>query len=246
MNRLIQRVGEIHTTNQGYEIEIVEYYKANNCTIKFKNGLLLKNINYANIKKGNVRYPLHPSVYNVGFMGIGSYTSRINSKETKYYKAWNGVLERVYSEKLHKVRPTYIGCSVAEEWHNFQNFAKWFEENYIEGWQLDKDILVKGNRIYSPDTCCFVPPIINTLIISCKSKRGNYPIGVCKVKNKYICQTNSYSVRNNGTFSTPEEAFQVYKEVKEKHIKEVADKWKGLISDKVYQAMYNYKVEITD
>lgn len=118
----------------------------------------------------------------------------------------------------------------------------------MDGWQLDKDVLIKGNKAYSPDACCFVSSEINNLFIKSDSKRGEYPIGVTKVKGgKYRAQI----VKNNkvvylGTFKTIEEAFQVYKTAKEQYIKEIADKYKNLIDKKVYQALINYKVEITD
>ena len=147
--------------------------------------------------------------------------------------------------------PTYRGCLVAEEWHNFQVFAKWFHENYkpeyMQNWHLDKDILVKGNKIYSPETCCFIPVEINLLLGKSKSKRGEYPIGVIKTKNRYIAVIGHEKRKIHiGSFLTINEAFIAYKNFKEKCIKEVADKYKDQITAKTYQALYNYKVEITD
>ena len=145
---------------------------------------------------------------------------------------------------------TYIGCFVAEEWYCFQTFAQWHKENkksHMKSWQLDKDILVKGNKIYSPETCCFVPQEVNTLFVKNNINRGKYPIGVSKVGNKFVSfiKTIDKSVYL-GTFTTPEEAFEAYKTAKEAHIKEVADKWRELIDPRVYQALYKYEVEITD
>ena len=120
---------------------------------------------------------------------------------------------------------------------------------FKEGWHLDKDILIKGNKIYSPKTCCFVPREINNLLISRRNGRGDLPIGVTKDKKleKFIAQVsiNKKQVRL-GTFGTPEEAFQAYKTAKENYIKQKAEEWKGLIDPRVYQAMYEYQVEITD
>ena len=125
---------------------------------------------------------------------------------------------------------------------------KTFPINKKIKYELDKDLLMESNKVYSPETCCFVPQEINKLFTKRDSKRGDYPIGVGKYRN------NSYSAQitlNNshkyiGTFNTPEEAFEAYKIAKENYIKELADKWRGLISSKVFEAMYNYKVEITD
>ena len=160
---------------------------------------------------------------------------------------------RCYDTKNIKRYPTYQDVSVCEEWHNYQNFAKWFEENYnpevMEGWHLDKDIIVKGNKIYSPETCCFVPSDINYLITKANSIRGDYPIGVKfnKKRNKFYAILTKYNKPFLvGTYTTAEEAFYAYKEAKEAHIKEVADKWKEQITDKVYKSLINYKIEITD
>ena len=118
----------------------------------------------------------------------------------------------------------------------------------MEGWCLDKDILVKGNKVYSPETCCFVPNEINILFTKGNSCRGALPIGVRKRKNgKYLTQITKNSKNIHiGIFNTPEEAFQAYKVAKEDYIKKMADKWRDKISNRAYQALYNYQVEITD
>ena len=157
-------------------------------------------------------------------------------------------MQRCYDKKSQEKQISYKNTIVCEEWHNFQNFAEWMENNYnpetMKGWQLDKDILIKGNKIYSPETCSFVPKEINTLILKSYKKRGELPIGVRALPSgRYQARTAN---KVYGTFDTPEEAIQAYKTAKEKHIKEVADKWRGKITDQVYQAMYNYKVEIID
>jgi hypothetical protein len=252
MLKIVNRVGEKHITNEGYEIEIIEYFSRINCTIQFEDKTIIKNKRYNEIKEGKIKNPHHKSVHGVGFVGIGKYKVSFKNIHTKYYTCWRGMLERCYCKKFHSKKPTYIGCSVADDWHNFQNFAKWFDENYnpetMQGWQLDKDILVKGNKIYSSETCCFVPNNINALFTKSNSSRGKYPIGVCKcINGKYLAQITKNSKQTGiGYYSTIEEAFQVYRVAKEKYIKEVANKWKGLITDKVYEALINYQVEITD
>ena len=117
----------------------------------------------------------------------------------------------------------------------------------MQGWELDKDILFKGNKIYSPETCCFIPREINQIFPKRDLKRGEYPIGVTRKRGKFSAQLSTKDFNKNlGVFNTPEEAFQAYKSAKESYIKEVADKWKDQIEPRVYQAMYNYQVEITD
>lgn len=243
---LIDKVGERYLTNTGHEMEILEYNSHKNCTVRFNDGVILKNKEYRKIKKGEIRYPLHQSIYGIGYLGIGNYKPRIKGKITIAYQTWADIFKRCYNTNTQEKNPTYKECTVDEHWHNFQNFAKWFENNHKEGFQLDKDILVKGNKIYSPKTCCFVPREVNSLFKKCK-KASNLPAGVSKMGNKYQSRMH----KNNktfylGTYSTIEEAFQAYKIAKEYYIREVADRHRGKIEEKVYTAMINYKVEITD
>ena len=172
------------------------------------------------------------------------------------YRKWRTMMARCYSKNYQKHQPTYIGCSVCEEWWVYSNFKKWHDENYIDGYELDKDLLFRGNKVYSPKTCCYIPKEINTLLLSCNSVRGNTPIGVHKKVGKrcvkYHAEMSNYvnGKRTSylGSFDTPEEAFAVYKTAKEKRIKEVAQEYysNGLIARNVYEALMKYKVKITD
>ncbi len=241
------RVGEKYTTNEGYEIEIIEYFNSLNCTIKFKNGYIVFNRKYDHIKKGSIRNIFHPSVYGIGYHGIGRHIADEKSKSTLVYRKWVGILERGYSKKYKIKNPTYKDVTVREDWHNFQNFGDWFEDNwkpeYMDSsWCLDKDILVKGNKIYSPATCCFVPSEINTLFTKNMVTK--------KSDKKLTDRRKRYRLRVNinkkpeivGLFNTPEEVFEAYKITKEVYIKEVANKWRGKITEQVYWAMYSYKI----
>lgn len=164
------------------------------------------------------------------------------------------MLVRCYDSKFQKSKSSYKDCTVCDEWLNFQNFAKWHDENYYEidneRMDLDKDILIRNNKIYSPRACCFVPVRINCLLVKNNKNRGEYPIGVYyDTHNKVI--VSSCHIGNNhskflGTFKTVEEAFQVYKNFKESFIKEVAEKYKNKIPDKLYQALIKYEVKFDD
>lgn len=251
-NILKNRVGEKLITNEGYEIEIIEYFTNKNITVIIHDNYktIIKNRSYSDLKRGKLSNPYHKSICNKGFVGEGKYKVCVNGKKTKSYDSWKSMLTRAYSEKSQERLPTYKGCTVAEEWCNFQNFAEWFEQNwkpFMEGWHLDKDILVKGNKVYSPETCAIVPSDINYLFTKSNKKRGDLPIGVNRHLKKYRAQFR----KNNktvylGVFDTPEEAFQAYKVAKEGSLAEFAEEWKELISPKVYEALYNYQVEITD
>jgi hypothetical protein len=241
------RIGNEFTTNEGYKVEIIEYINSNNCTIKFETGLIMREVRYCSLQLGKIKNPFHRSVFGVGYLGIGKYKSSINHKEVPAYSSWRRMLERCYDPKYHKRKRTYIGCEVHPDWHNYQVFAEWYYENNIKDFQLDKDILVKGNKIYGPDTCCFVPLEINTLLVRHSKCRGAYPIGVGQYRDRFKAVISKKNKDIGlGIFETIELAFMAYKREKEGYIREVADKWKHLITPKVYDALINYEVEITD
>ena len=241
----ITRIGEIKIMNCGEVCEIIDYCNSEDITVRFKGSdNLLINKTYHNFKKGSIKNPYSKKIYNEGYVGYGKYSWNNNINE---YRKWHGILDRCYNKSYQEKYPTYKGCSVDEIWKCFQVFAKWFKNTWkphMEGWHLDKDILFKGNKIYSPETCCFVPQEINLLFVKNNNGRGKYPIGVRKTK---ACNfTARLNKKHLGTFDTEEEAFQAYKIAKEEYIKEVADRWKDQIEPRVYQALYNYQVEITD
>lgn len=167
------------------------------------------------------------------------------------------MLCRAYCKKYHKKRPTYENVIVCSEWLNFQNFAEWYYKQPFfnakdyngKPYQLDKDILFKGNKVYSPETCCFVPPEINSLLVKGDNIRGKYLIGVRFNKKLSKYQAD---VRKNGDkvylglYNTEIEAFQAYKKAKEAYIKEVSFRWKDKIDEKVYKALLVWEIEEND
>ena len=259
MGKRIDRIGEGGINNFGSKMIIVEYRKAIDIDVYFPQyNWTTKNRVYDTFKKGTIKCPYEKRYYGVGYLGEGDYMVWKNGKHTRVYKTWCHMLERCYDEKYHEKESTYIGCETIKEWLNFQNFGEWDSENFyqIEGeiMNLDKDILSKGNKIYSPDTCIYVPQGINKLFIKSDKKRGKYPIGTYLYRNgKYVTQchlinpeTGKSKLKNLGYYTTQQEAFNVYKYYKERNIKEVADYYKEQIPSKLYNAMYNYEVEITD
>ena len=169
---------------------------------------------------------------------------------TNAYTHWRNMLVRCFDKKYMRCRPTYSDCTVCQEWLLFSNFKKWFDQFNYENYHLDKDILVKGNKHYSPDTCCLVPQEINTLLTKRQGSRGQHPIGVCYIKRSGKYSATLHKMRNVhlGFFDTPEEAFQAYKSAKEQKVKELATQYfqEGKITQRVYQALMEYQVEITD
>ena len=245
------RLGLKFETNEGYTAEIIEYFNHDNCTILLNDGNIIYNVNYRNLKAGEIRNHFHKSIYSIGYLGKGKHKTKDLGKSTKVYGKWFGLMERCYSKKYQEKQPTYKECLVDERWHNFQVFGDWFEVNfkpkYMDNWALDKDILVKGNKIYSPETCCFVPQEVNNLFNTRSNRRGALPMGVLKCGKKYSASFTRGTISVHlGVYPTPEEAFNVYKIEKEKYIKEVANNWRGKISELCYYGMLNYIIEIDE
>ena len=144
--------GTIHTTNNCGNLRVIKYTDAKNITVEFVITGFISKAQAVDIRKGSVKDKLSPMVIGVGYMGDGTHKPTLNGKHTKPYKTWVGMIERCYCTKRLLRFPTYSDCTVCDEWHNFQNFAIWFDDNYIEGYHLDKDVKIKGNRVYSPDT----------------------------------------------------------------------------------------------
>ena len=250
------RLRETRMMNCGEIAFIVNYSHCNDITVQFKKTGELVKTTYSHFKNGSVKSRFTPSVCGVGIIG-NEKTKNENGNTIKSYVVWMHMLERCYSDECQKKHQTYKARYVCEEWLNYSDFKKWYDDNYYEIDEermcLDKDILVKGNKIYSPNTCVFVPNNINILFIKRNKARGKYPIGVCKPNNsnKFKAQCSIFyngkcQPKGLGYYNTPEEAFNTYKEFKEKYIKQVADEYKDKIPNKLYEAMYNYKVEITD
>lgn len=192
-------------------------------------------------------------LYGIGVVSGGKYkTVDAQGKHTKEYKLWSGMIERCYSPKNNEKQPTYAGCTVSENFKNFQYFAEWCNNQVgfgNKGWQLDKDILVKGNRVYSEDTCCFVPREINVLFTKRQNFRGKYPIGVSEYngKTKFRASVNiDGKTKSLGNFSNVTEAFCWYKSEKEKEIKRKANKFINELSSKVYECLMTWEVSIDD
>ena len=185
--------------------------------------------------------------------GVGYLQNKSWKDNHMAYKYWENMIRRCYYEEQLKKNETYIECIVCEEWLCFDNFLKWFEENYYnvfnERMNLDKDILFKGNKIYSPQTCIFVPQRINTLFVKKDKNRGDLPIGVFwdeERQNYKATWRESDSKSKSKRFINLIDAFNCYKINKERVIKQVADEYKDYIPTELYEAMYRYEVEIDD
>lgn len=180
-------------------------------------------------------------------------TTQVNGADKVSYSVWCQILRRItgnHSDKSTNTR--YKDVTICDKWLKFANFEEWFDANYVEGFQLDKDLRVIGSRVYSEDTCEFVPTQINTLLITNHAVRGKYPVGIDivvylnKSMNKFRARVNLHGQRKYlGIFDTPEEAFQAYKIAKEAHVKDVATEHflEGNISYQIYTNLLNWEAE---
>ena len=216
-------------------MKIINYNNCDDIIVEFQDKYKEKvHTKYCHFKKGTV---LNPKSQNFSY----------NLNNAKSF--WSNMLKRCENKFKNKNYDSYC----CKEWEDFSNFEKWFNENYyeVEGERmaLDKDILVKGNKVYSPETCVFVPQRINTLFAiriksNVKKSTLELPIGVTETKyGKYRAEAKKHYL---GIFESPEEAFGAYKTYKESYIKQIADEYKLKIPKKLYDAMYKWKVEITD
>ena len=153
---MVIQVGEIYETNNFGTLEVIEYINFSKVRVRFLATGYEKFARATSIRNGAVKDLLVPSVCGIGYLGEGTCKVSANGRSTKVYSTWLGMLVRCYDPKTQIRQPTYVGCSVAKEWQCFQTFATWFNEHYIDGYHLDKDIKVPGNKVYGPDTCMFV------------------------------------------------------------------------------------------
>jgi len=193
--------------------------------------------------------------------GIGSrskkYPAYFQGNPTKEYSLWVAMLSRC-TEKCQKMWPTYIGVTCSENFKSFEYFYEWCQQqigfknkddkgNY---WELDKDTIIHGNKIYSEDVCAFVPKDINYIFLKRGARRGEHPIGVYWNKGRHkfqvICSNGRGYRKYLGLFSDKQEAFQTYKIFKEAYIKQVAEEYKHQLDYRVYAALINYEVNIND
>lgn len=150
-------------------------------------------------------------------IGINDYEGR----DLALFTVWRGMLFRCYEHKHNK---SYEQCSVCDEWLSLNNFSKWFYKNYRKGWQLDKDILCDGVKIYSPDTCCFVPREINMCVVGKNAKSITYAKGAWQA---------SFNQKYIGRYRTKEDATMAYRRMKAQRIEDLTEKYKQELPSKV-------------
>lgn len=242
----IRRAREVHGNK--YDYSKVEYMNTRTkvCIICPIHGEFWKTPNeHIYQKQGCPRCGINRRKALVFGVGVNDYEGNVYINKTfiPSYSHWHSMLSRCYYYSV----PTYEDCKVCDEWLIFSNFKKWFDENYREGYVLDKDILIQGNRIYSPATCCFVPLLINSFLTNRGKKLNAEKNGVRKTK--YGTFQARLRVNNKvtciGTFCSEEEAFNAYKLAKKERIRNIAEEAyaKGEIGGKVRDALFKWEIK---
>ena len=215
-------VGKVFKSLNSGDFKILKYDDKKNVEVQFVTTGYRKVAEMKEVKTGSIKDLYSPSVYGVGVVGA-KYSTRVNGVLTKEYALWQSMLKRCYSDNSKKKHPTYIDCEVSDNFKSYEYFYEWCHKQVgfgNDGFELDKDLLIKGNKVYSENTCVFIPAEVNTLLVKRAASRGKHLIGVCW--------------------------HNAYKEAKESFVKEQANKWKGKIDDRAYNALMNYQVEIDD
>ena len=249
-------VGKVCKSSNSGDFKILKYNDAKDVEIQFIKTGFETITTLDNIRNGKVKDRLTPSVYGVGVVGT-KYPSRANGVQTEEYTLWRNMLKRCYSDDFKKKRPTYEGCEVSDKFKSYEYFYEWCNkqigfDNDGNGFpfQLDKDLLTKGNKVYSEDSCVFIPSEINLLLINNTASRGEHLIGVYWNKTnkafRAMVSKNKGKREHLGYFKTELEAFNAYKTAKESFVKEQAEKWKDKIDDRAYEALMDYEVSIDD
>ena len=245
-------VGRICKSLNSGDFKILKYNDSKNVEIQFLTTGYRKVAEMKEVRNGGIKDPYAPSVYGVGILGI-KYPSTINGVNTKEYALWNHMLERCYSNTYKKKYTTYEGCEASENFKSFEYFYEWCHRQVgfgNQGWHLDKDLLTKGDKVYSENTCVFLPQEINKVLTKREVSRGNHLIGVywCNTKKVFVARVNKNKGKQEylGRFKTEIEAFNAYKVAKEAFVKEQANKWKDKIDIRAYNALMKYEVNIDD
>ena len=245
-------VGKVCKSLNSGDFKILKYNGSKDVEIQFLKTGYETTVQLGNIKNGKVKDPSVPSVCGIGIVGT-KYPVSEGGVLTKEYMLWCSMLQRCYSNTSKKKNPTYEGCEVSDKFKSYEYFYEWCNKQVgfnMDGFELDKDLLVKGNKVYSEDSCVFIHKNINLLLTKREVSRGKHLIGVCwcNTNKAFVARVgiNKGKPKHLGFFKTEIEAFSAYKQAKESFVKEQAEKWKSQIDIRAYNTLMNYEVNIND
>lgn len=240
-------VGQIFESARSGKFKVLEYNSSKDVKVEFLDTGFTNSVYAHQVRHGELSDWLLPTVYGIGYIGSAA------REGGPLPERWRSLIQRCYDTNPNTAnqRVGYEDVTICDEWLNFTNFKAWVEQQIgfdQKGWQLDKDLLIKGNKIYRPEACIYLPAKVNKLLLKSRKSRGDYPIGVSQTASGRFSANCHDTIKGNylGAFDTPEEAFSVYKKRKEEVIKQVAEEYKDIIDSRAYKALINYEVEITD
>lgn len=238
-------VGDKFLTTRCGVVTVVEYTNYQRCAVEFEDGTVVTTTGDC-LRDGHVTNPYFPITCGLGYYGVPE-EGRVYEYAKQSYSTWNAMMQRCHNPVKRKTHASYEGCWVNPEWYNFQNYLKWYQQEYKPGWHMDKDIAFKGNKEYSKDTVFCVPPEVNGFLVLRTRDRGKWPIGVTQHRGQFYAQHSmNGKQRIIGVFNNHMDAFNSYKVAKEARARELAEKYKGQVNDKVIEGLLNYRVEIDD
>lgn len=198
---------------------VIKYENARNIYVMFEDGTITK-VTGGNLCSGSINNPNRPTVF-----GFGINDVKLMDFTDKRYVLWHSIIRRAYSEVYHKNKPSYEDVRVSEDWRRLSNFIKDIEKfpNFdmvvSENWELDKDVLGDGKKLYSKDTCCFIPRELNTLFTRESTKGLKTGVSYNKRLGKFVSSINKGNgSKHIGVFKTEDEAHSVYCKEKQKHL----------------------------
>ncbi len=241
-NKILISVGDKFESKSSGEFQVIGALPKNGrrgmYKIRFKETGFEVEVSKTAIVQGMIKDPYSASVYGVGYIGFGKYKTKVEGKETSAYSTWRSMILRSYSSRFHKTNPSYSKCVVEPCWHNFQVFAEWFEVNFKEGMQLDKDLLCSLYSIYptryGPDTCCFLPKEINSAIAQPIVDKNGIPSGVVTDRGKYV---SGYGSSRKMRFCTANEAIEYQIGTRRKVCSGRLDKYRDVLTPEVRVAL---------
>lgn len=237
-------IGKVYRTNNYGDVKIIEFYNKSYVKVVFLNTMSEKFTSISTLKKGSLKDKQAPSI--LGFGIVGEDIPSRGGIQDRAYGAWHSMLQRCLCENTQRKYPTYIGCTVHDDWRYYQNFKKWFYSQVgsdMSDYQLDKDLLVRGNTLYSPETCCLLPRSINNYLSLLPVYGCTQSISFKTRTKQYMAVTSQKRDKINlGDYRTYKEAFIALKTFKQDKMKEFALQHKGNVSEVVYQKLMNFDI----
>lgn len=233
-------IGTVFTNKVGDEYFIIKYEDSKSVTVMFNDGYY-KTTQMSNIRRGRVKNPFSEKSKFHGF-GITDVAIGVDGVRNKYARLWESMITRVYSKR----DKAYVGVKISEDWSLLSNFLrdianfKGYDKVLSDKWVLDKDILSLDEKIYSKETCCFVPSEVNSFMVNFNKPKGEYKMGVhfCNREKKFVAQGYvNKKQKGLGYFSNEDDAHNAYMSNKRKQLLELIGKYEDSLDYRVVESL---------